>query len=54
MSNLDPLCNGNLKANTLQQSRDKEPKKKCTMIKGIIGVGGNCVDDDLFDIELLS
>lgn len=54
MNNLNPLCSINLKANMLQQFRDEETKKKCTMMEGKIMVGGDGIDDYLTNIKLLS
>ena len=54
ISNPNPLCSSNLKDNVLQQSWDEKSERKFTMTEGKISIGSNGVDDDLFDIELLS
>ena len=54
MSCLDPFCSAYFKTNILQQIRDEEPERKSTSMEWVIMIGGNGVDDNLFDIKLLS
>ena len=54
INNLDSLWSSNLKANMLQQSKDEESKRKCTMMERGVMVGGDGIDNHLANIVLLS